>query len=136
MGAASAQCGKDVEKRHFVVGGQHAEFELTDNQATLSEYLSRPGRWVNRRPMPNPTGHISSSVLPYGCGILVLGGVRNGEKLTSDIWWYSASEDDWHMIGELPVVAKTPICDIAWSTLICVVEKNVYTAQLGFTLPA
>lgn len=128
MGATTVIC--DGKRRHFFVGGQHKEDEAVANQASVSEYNAADGTWTKLAPIPKPTGHISSSVVAYGCGFLVIGGVYNGLVKSSDVRWYDAKADVWHHLGHLPSAAKTPVCGLRWNNLICVVHKKVYIAVL------
>jgi hypothetical protein len=133
MGATTAVCANG-RSRHFYVGGQHKEMEANGNQASMSEYDSRDGAWSERKPLPVGTGHISSSVVAYGCGLFVIGGVvdsGNGGQNSDAVWWYSVEEDDWIQIGSLPFGVKTPVCDIRWNNMVCAAGGQTFTAWLG-----
>jgi Kelch motif len=134
MGAATAVCANGT-RRHFYIGGQHREMEGNGNQASVSEYDPNSASWVERKPLPTALGHISASVVGYGCGVFVVGGVQNSEDggdMSSAVWWYDATVNNWTKVGSLPLAAKTPVCDIRWSHMVCVTGGKTFMAWIGF----
>jgi Kelch motif len=108
------------KQRHFVVGGQVGGQEWHGNIDSHYEYDSSNNVWIQRRSMPFPRGHISSSTFPYrNCGFLVAGGARNGQASTSDISYYSIYTDEWTNIGEIPEAVNSPVCGISQDYLYC-----------------
>jgi N-acetylneuraminic acid mutarotase len=129
MGSAAVECGADGGRRYFWVGGQQVENEPAGNQPTVNEYVLSKGAWEPRADMPTPTGHISSSVVGYGCGFFLVGGVHNGGTESNEVWYYSAADDTWDQTVNLPQGAKTPVCGLRDNALVCAVGANTYKAS-------
>jgi hypothetical protein len=63
-------------ERHYFFGGQIGENEYAGNVKTVYEYVHGPSpNWIRRQDMLLTRGHASSSSRPYGCGIIVIGGM-------------------------------------------------------------
>ena len=98
------------QERHFVLGGQKGDNEITKNVADMYEFIASNETWIRRASMPYERSHASISTHAFGCGFILAGGSRNGQKLnrTSDIHYYDIPSNNWTMIGSLPNVAATP----------------------------
>lgn len=108
MGSVGLWCGG--KRRVFFVGGQKRENEFSGNQDSLHEFLVVGGVWKKRARLPRPGGHFISSLVEYGCGFLLHGGVYNQGIVSNKIWYYNALTDAWSLAGKFPVAAKSPVC--------------------------
>lgn len=113
MGAVST-CG-----RLFWVGGQHGEDEVSGNRRSVSEFVPGAGIWRQATKLPYPLGHISASVMPYACGILVIAGVSRNKRRVTDVRWYSPKNRKWFHVGYYPFKVATPVCGIHKDTVMC-----------------
>lgn len=114
MGAV-ASCG-----RFFFVGGQEGSNEHTGNLVNVDEYDPIKKKWVNGvAQLPEKVGHISASVMPYKCGILVVGGFGQERAKRSDVLWWDPQENKWLIIGQFPTQVATPVCGLLYSRLTC-----------------
>ncbi len=122
MGAIES-CG-----RYFWVGGQHKEEEAWGDRKSVSEYIPHQKRWVKSKELPIAIGHISASVMPYKCGILVVGGVKLGGGRLKTVYWYSSYSNKWFLLGKTQTQAATPVCGIfeTWKgdPLVCATGGN------------
>ena len=104
------------KERHYFVGGQKGEYEVTQNQADLYEFIASNETWVRRAFMPFGRGHTTASTRPIGCGFIVAGGSVNGvttkKNRTSSILYYDIPSDVWTGIGDLSGQFATPSVDI------------------------
>jgi N-acetylneuraminic acid mutarotase len=98
------------QERHFVLGGQKGDNEITKNVADMFEFVASNETWIRRASLPYERSHTSISTHALGCGFVIAGGSRNGQKLnrTSDIHYYDIPSNNWTMIGSLPNVGATP----------------------------
>lgn len=131
--AAVNACG-----RYLFVGGQHGVNEHSGNRPTISEWLPHEGRWAKLppAPMPHGVGHISASVMPYRCGVLVVGGIENGRMLSNKVLWWNPDSNKWSVVGYYPHRAATPVCGIKGDTIMCAtggdwhVQNQVFVARI------
>lgn len=114
--AAVETCG-----RYFWVGGQHGMNEWAGNRRTVNEFLPEEQEWVNRKeiPLQGGLGHVSASVMPFRCGVLVVGGVTRNVKTVNDVLYYMPWNDSWAKIGEFPRKVQTPVCGLKEGILTC-----------------
>ena len=61
----------------YLLGGQSRGAEGCSNKDDVYRYSAATDAWERLPPMLRPRGHIASSVLPYGDGLLVVGGVHD-----------------------------------------------------------
>jgi hypothetical protein len=111
-------------ERHFAMGGQFSESELTDNRAQVYELNMFDFSWSERKFMPFARGHISESTLTWkNCGIIVVAGAVNltfnPNYRTDDISFYDLSTDSWTSIGKFTDAVASPICTIHGGYLYC-----------------
>ena len=106
------------EERHYFVGGQKGEFEVSQNLADLYEFVASNETWVQRTVMPFGRSHSTASTRPIGCGFIVAGGSVNSatavKNRTLDILYYDIPTDNWTSIGTLSIKVPqaTPLVDI------------------------
>jgi hypothetical protein len=135
MMAVTAKDGSGKE-RHYAFGGQYREDEPEGNYKEHYEYLAREDRWVARTFMPYARAHATSSTHGFGCGFIVVAGNTNGNKIISNVSYYSTETDTWTDIGNVPHELNTPICDINRNTNVMYCEtgrlwtSRSYTRQL------
>jgi len=88
----------------YAVGGQHLELEYTANQDAVEMYDPCTNRWVFVAPMPEPRGHITNSMSAFREGIIVVGGVINGDlyedtrsdpRKADSVLFYNPTLDSW-----------------------------------------
>jgi Galactose oxidase, central domain len=106
------------KNRYYVLGGQKGEDEHKGNYDSLYEFDVSLNIWIKRANMPEKRGHFSSSVIPYGCGFLIVGGATNAGK-SGNVTYYSVDTDSWSHIGILPRKLNTPVCRVYAGSLIC-----------------
>jgi hypothetical protein len=97
--AGTARTGRYV----WLVGGEVNDQELRHvwRVDTRSGKVKRFGR------TPHPLGH--EAVVPVGGRLLVMGGRRTTEKITSAMWWFDPRTRSWTHAGHLPYpVADAP----------------------------
>lgn len=129
MGSVGLWCGD--RRRVFFVGGQHAENEMAGNQDSLHEYVIETGEWEDRAAIPTPAGHIMSSLVEYGCGFLMHGGVHDADVDTDEIWYYNAITDGWSLAGKFPIPAKSPVCGASpYGNLMCSFDGTTFESWL------
>ncbi len=114
--AAVESCG-----RYYFVGGQREVDEEEGNVATVSEFLPESMTWSKNPPAPLPfgLGHVSASVMAYKCGIMVVGGLRNGKKMVTAVQYYNSTTNAWSTIGWYPHEVATPVCGIHGDEILC-----------------
>lgn len=113
--AAVKTCG-----RTFWVGGQHGSNEHTGNSNVVSEYIPWAQKWVPGIVyLPQPFGHISASVLPYKCGIIVVGGTTQNRTLRNEVLWWDPNGNFWRTIGFFPKRVATAVCGLLGDLLVC-----------------
>jgi hypothetical protein len=104
------------QERHFVVGGQIGEKEVTENLADVFEFFVSNETYVRRASMPFGRSHTTISTRAIGCGFIVAGGSvnsNNGKKnRTTDILYYDLPTNSWTSIGNIPMRLATPLVDI------------------------
>lgn len=106
--------------RYFWVGGQIEANEHSGNSNAVSEYVPWSKKWVpGVAPLPKAFGHISASVLPYNCGIIVVGGLANGRALRREILWWDPNANFWRVMGDFPKQVATPVCGLLGDLLVC-----------------
>lgn len=108
-----------VSSRHFFLGGQHSDDEDAGNQATVNEYVYQTNKWFTKAPLPLPLGHIVGSTFAYWNGILTVGGVRNGRKQISNIYYYRVDSNSWTLVGHYPRSVQSPICGLSNLSIHC-----------------
>lgn len=126
MGAVNT-CG-----RLFWVGGQHKEEEVSGNRRSVSEFVLKTRTWRKAAPLPYPLGHISASVMPFRCGVLIVAGVTNGRRSVTDVQWLSPYDGRWHRIGYYPIPVATPVCGLHRDTVMCATGGTWHTQNLVF----
>jgi hypothetical protein len=118
-------------EKHFVVGGQNGPREADGNYDLLYEYDSAANTWTQRANIPLPTGHTSSSTIPYkNCGFFIMGGSNNCKCKTSAIYYYEISSNTWTRIGDIPEKMNTPVCSFLGDWLYCITGRKTLRRQL------
>lgn len=112
--SAVQSCG-----RLFWVGGQRKMNEQSGNQVTVNEWLPEQRTWKKIADLPYPLSHVSASVMAYKCGMLVVGGMLNGKKMTSNVLYWEPQENKWHVVGKYGHDAATPVCGLRVDRMIC-----------------
>lgn len=114
--AAVDSCGK-----FYWVGGQHKVNEKSGNRITVNRWLPRSREWTKNPPaqLPYGLGHVSASVLPYKCGLIVIGGMRQGVVTSNNVLHYDLKTNKWSLIGKYPHDAPTPICGLKGKLIMC-----------------
>ncbi len=114
--AAVESCG-----RYYFVGGQKKVDEQKGNSVTVSEFLVDSLTWKKQppAPLPIPLGHVSASVIAYRCGIIVVGGITNGRKMSNAVFYYNSATNKWSQIASYPHKVATPVCGIVGDELVC-----------------
>jgi N-acetylneuraminic acid mutarotase len=101
------------QERHFFLGGQIGEYEITDNLADTFEFVTPEEKWIRRASMPIARSHATASTRPARCGFIVAGGSFNSmtrkKNRTSDISYYDVQSNSWISIGNVPVAMATPM---------------------------
>jgi N-acetylneuraminic acid mutarotase len=104
------------QERHFIVGGQIGEQEVTGNLAHVFEFIASNETYIQRASMPFGRSHTSISTRAIGCGFVVAGGSANsinGKKnRTGNILYYDIPTNSWTSIGAIPRNIATPLVDI------------------------
>lgn len=120
--------------RYFFVGGQFKTNEYTGNQARVDEWLPNERRWSKTPPAPLPFGfgHISSSVLPYNCGMIVIGGIANKRTIIDSVLYWEPIRNEWHLIGKYPHIVMTPICGIHGKKIYCATGGEYWDQDLMY----
>lgn len=122
-----------VSGRAFFLGGQKGGDEVSGNSAEVREYLWWVDKWIVRKSMPLPLGHVSASVFRYSGGIMVVGGITNGRELVDEILFYDVRGNEWYNIGTFPRKVQTPVC-VSWGPVYCVSGfGKPGWANLGYT---
>lgn len=99
--------------RHFFVGGQIGENEITGNIDVHYEWDAVNEAWLPRARMPFTRSHASSSTNAVpSCGYILAAGSTNEFGKTADITYYDIATDSWTKLGELPFAVNTPVCAI------------------------
>ena len=76
--------------------------------------------WTQKANMTIATGHTSSSTIPFkNCGLFIMGGAVNGNKRTSEIYYYSIGSNNWTLVGNLKDALNTPVCSIYGDWVYC-----------------
>lgn len=114
--AAVDSCGK-----FYWVGGQHKIDEEKGNRMTVSRFLPWSRKWTTKPPaqLPYGLGHVSASVLPYKCGLIVIGGMRQKKMMSNNVLYYDLKKNKWHFIGKYPHDSATPICGLQGKRIMC-----------------
>lgn len=115
--------------RHLVLGGKIEGIA----SAKVHEWQPEVGNWSQNAPpsMPEPRVELTSSVLAYKCGVIVVG----GDSSNTVIYWEAVS-NVWHTIGKWPGNASSKVCGIDAHTIVCasngksVVENALYIGKL------
>ncbi len=128
--AAVTSCG-----RHYWVAGQKGNNEVSGNTRAVTEYIPWQRKWITQPPraiyyLPNPFGHVSASVLPYRCGIIVVGGIGQRRKLRNQVLWWNRQTNKWHVIGVFPKPVATPVCGLIGNHLICGTGETTESKQI------
>ena len=104
------------QERHFFVGGQKGEYEISGNLADNFEFIPAKEEWIRRASMPLPRSHATASTRPVRCGFIIAGGsfnsLTNKKNRTSNISYYDMNTNSWSSIGEAPVAMATPVVTI------------------------
>lgn len=114
--------------RYFFIGGQFSTNEETGNQARIDEWLADERRWSTKPPAPLPfaMGHISASVLPYKCGMIIIGGIANERELIDAVLFWEPHQNKWYVIGKYPYKVNTPVCGIIGNKIYCATGGDLY----------
>jgi hypothetical protein len=115
LSAVTHQNSKGQE-RHFFLGGQKSESEITGNLADTFEFVASKEKWIRRASMPIARSHATASTRPVRCGFIVAGGSFNSitrrKNRTSDVSYYNIHTNRWTSIGDIPVAMATPMVAI------------------------
>lgn len=125
--------GAMVGTRLFFVGGQLGTDEYSGNTNHTQEFIVEENKWVERADVPYPVGHVSASTPAYGPGFFVIGGVINGRKKTNKVLYYNMNEDKYYDVGHYPVGVQTPVCGVAYDTMICATSFGRDLGALAYT---
>jgi len=116
--------------RYFWVGGQHKSNENTGNSNVVSEYIPWARKWKpGIVPLPQPFGHISASVLPFRCGIIVVGGTTTRRTMRNQILWWDPRGNFWRHIGNFKKAVATPVCGLLGDLLVCGSGESWHPAE-------
>jgi Kelch motif len=119
-------------EKHFVVGGQHGSQEFVGNYDLAYEFNFVTNAWTQIANIPLPTGHTSSSTIPYKtCGFFIMGGSNNCDCRTSAIYYYDIGTNTWTRIGDLPKAGNTPVCSILGDWLYCIIRQTTFRRKLS-----
>ncbi len=132
--AAVESCG-----RYYFVGGQKKVDEQKGNSVTVSEFLAGSLTWKKKAPapLPIPLGHVSASVMAYQCGIIIVGGITNGKKMSDAVFYYNSKTNKWSKIGKYPNMVATPVCGIRGDEMLCAtggewkMQKQVFIGKIN-----
>lgn len=132
LGAVFA-CG-----RLLWVGGQRLLDEDHGNSRAVAEYLPDERKWTSRSVtrLPFPLSHISASVLPFRCGVLIVGGIGTGRRVSRAVLYWEPRTNRWFRVGFFPKAVATPVCGIVDRTLVCAtgeggVKRDVFATTLS-----
>lgn len=114
-----------VGGRYFFLGGQHQDREKTDNQDSVHEFDIWKRVWVQRKSLPKPVGHVSASVRAFWNGILIIGGILDGRKLSDQVLYYDILVDEWGVVGKFQRQVQSPVCDRMDNLLVCATGEGV-----------
>lgn len=128
--AGVVSCG-----RMFWVGGQRLLDEKRGNSNAFTEYVPEQRRWRKGTPLPYGLGHISASTLPFACGVLTVGGIREGRTPSRDVLFWDPETDKWYTVGEYPKAVVTPVCGLINGLLVCATgeggrQRDVFSTRL------
>jgi N-acetylneuraminic acid mutarotase len=116
------------QERHFFVGGQLGENELTGNVGDLYEFLPSTETWVRLASLPSPRSHTAISTHAIGCGFIMAGGTLNSstekKNRTSEILYYDIPANQWATIGQLPSRGATPAVFLSYDYIYFVNHKK------------
>ena len=101
------------QERHFFLGGQKGEYEITENLADTFKFVASKEKWIRRASMPMARSHATASTRPVRCGFIVAGGSLNSitkkKNRTTDVSHYDVTTNSWTSIGNVPVAMATPM---------------------------
>ena len=112
LSAVTHRTAKGIE-RHFFIGGQTGEFEITGNLADTFEFVATKQEWIRRASMPQARSHATASTRPVRCGFIIAGGSFNSmtskKNRTADISYYDIPTNTWTSLGSAPTAMATPV---------------------------
>lgn len=114
--AAVESCG-----RYYFVGGQKTINEHSGNSRRVDEFLVDTMQWSKNPPppLPFPLGHVSASVMPYKCGIMIIGGMGNNRTMMNSVLYFNSTRNEWSQIGNYSHKVATPVCGIVNDRIMC-----------------
>lgn len=106
--------------RSFFIGGQAGDNYGGGNLKDVHEYIpcgKGSGKWMKRASLPVGIGHTATGLIPYKCGVIVVGGITNNPKggwgtHRTEVLWYNPALDKWYEIGKYPKTVFGPLCGI------------------------
>ena len=94
----------------YFLNGQLGQNQQSGNIDLVYEYSFASSAWIQRQSSDLTRGHASSSTFGYGCGLITIAGKTNEVGGTGDIAYYHIPTNTWTSIGNLDVMANTPVC--------------------------
>jgi N-acetylneuraminic acid mutarotase len=125
--------GAALGGRIYAVGGQHGVNDTSGNSATVSVYDPGTDHWTAGPSLPEPRGHVTSSVVAADGRILMAGGTINGNKAGDAVRAFDPVDGVWLRLPALPAGRKGPIVGVIDGELFAVTGNAAGAAPTATT---
>lgn len=104
--------GAALDGRIYAVGGQDGVNDNTGNSAAVSVYDPATDSWTAGPSLPEPRGHVTSSVVAADGRILMAGGTISGNKAGDAVRSFDPDDGAWLRLPALPAGRKGPVVGV------------------------